>query len=70
MGLASAAELPARLAGLWGRGDRPLITRLQVLLLALPFRVSSAKANEQLGYHPQIGFAQGIDGLREYVRGL
>ena len=70
MGLASAAELSARLASLWGRGDRPLITRLQVRLLAMPFRVSNAKAGEELGYHPQIDFAQGIDGLKEYVREL
>ncbi len=68
MSMAFMMESLARLINLFRPSYRPMLTRLQVLLLAKPLNVSIAKAREELGYEPEIDFAEGLVGIKEYCR--
>ncbi len=45
---------------LLGRGGEPPITRQMLRLIGKPFTISIAKAGAELGYRPQVSFAEGI----------
>ncbi|MCD6507332.1 NAD-dependent epimerase/dehydratase family protein [Candidatus Poribacteria bacterium] len=68
--LAGIMEGVARFINLFRPGYRPSMTRLSVLLLTTPLHVSGAKAERELGFRPEIGFADGIESVREYVQRL
>lgn len=68
LGTASMMEATARIINLFKPGYVPKVTRLQVLLLSVPFTLSIDKATQELGYQPTIGFYDGIEGLRDYAR--
>ena len=74
--LRSALRMATIIEGL-GRGIqvfrpqfRPPLTRLGILLLSVPFHVSGAKAERELGFRPETDFSKGIEGVREYVQRL
>jgi nucleoside-diphosphate-sugar epimerase len=69
-GIAGVAEGMQRLGRSQDPDQRPVLSRLQVLLFTKAMKASIAKAKEDLGYDPQIGFKEGIGGLREYVQQL
>ena len=68
LGMASVAEAIARIVNLFQPSFQPLITRLEVRLLSMPLGASIEKARKELGYSPEVDFAKGIDGVKEYVQ--
>lgn len=68
--MAGVMECAARFVNLFRPGYRPLMTRLSVRLLTMPFHVSGAKAERELRFRPRISFDEGIETVREYVRRL
>jgi hypothetical protein len=69
-GAATVMEGTARFISLFRPGYRPSMTRLGIRLLTTSLYVSGAKAEQELGFRPKIGFTEGIESVREYVRQL
>jgi len=70
LGMASVAQVTARVVNLFRPSYQPSTTRLQVLLLSTPIRASIEKARKRLGYAPEIDFVKGIDSTKGYIQQL